>query len=304
MTLQPKVSIVILNFNGLKDSLECLASLYQITYSNYEVIVVDNGSAGKDASIIKQKFPQTKIVENQINLGFAEGNNIAIRQLLKSDRTKYILLLNNDTVVTDKFLNHLITAAQNQPTSGIIGPKIYHYSPSEKKAIQSIGSTVDLSRGRFLSVNPRNNQPQSVDFVTGACLLIKPSVINKIGLLDKAFFCIFEDADWCLKAKKAGYPVLYVPQSIIYHKQSQSLVDPAKTYYYTRNLFWFEFRHANRLQLILFLGYYFVTVFSVYFIGLLLVKRNYQTWKSYLNGIMAGLFAHKSPNKYLGIFNG
>lgn len=294
MTHQPKVSIIILNWNGLKDTLECLTSLSKIAYPNYKVIVVDNGSKNQDASIIKQKFPSVKIIKNKTNLGFAEGNNAAIRRILKQNQSDYILLLNNDTVVTKDFLNRLVKTAQNYQKSGILGPKIYYYRhQGNTKVIQSSGSMINLSLGKISPVKQKNNRPLAVDFVTGACLLIKTAVIKKIGLLDKKFFCVFEDADWCLRVKTAGFLILYVPRSIIYHKLGQTIKKTSPVYYYTRNLFWFEFKHAHPFQLLFFLTHYFIFVFPVYCFGFLLIKKNFKLWKDYTRGVFEGIFACK-----------
>ncbi|MCX6816285.1 MAG: glycosyltransferase family 2 protein [Candidatus Beckwithbacteria bacterium] len=294
MTQQPKISIIILNWNGLKDTLECLTSLSKITYPNYEIVVVDNGSQAEDIFKIRQKFPSLYILKNKTNLGFAEGNNVAIRRILKQGQSDYILLLNNDTVVTKNFLNHLVETAQNYQNSGALGPKIYYYRRRGKtKVIQSIGSMINLSLGKISLVKQKNNRPQAVDFVTGACLLIKTAVVKKIGLLDKRFFCVFEDADWCLRVKTAGFLILYVPRSVIYHKLGQTIKKTSPVYYYTRNLFWFEFKHANSFQLLFFLLNYFIFIFPVYFFGYLLVKKNYALWKSYTRGVLEGIFACK-----------
>lgn len=294
MTHQPKVSIIILNWNGSKDTLPCLTSLFKITYPNYEIIVVDNASQAEDIFKIRQKFPSLNILKNKTNLGFAEGNNVAIRQILKQGQSDFILLLNNDTTVTKNFLNHLVETAQNYQNSGILGPKIYYYRrQGNTKVIQSIGSMINLSLGKISPVKQKNNCPLAVDFVTGACLLIKTAVIKKIGLLDKKFFCVFEDADWCLRAKTAGFLILYVPRSVIYHKVGQTIKKTSPVYYYTRNLFWFEFKHASPLQLLLFLLNYFIFIFPAYFFGYLLVKRNYALWKSYTRGVLEGIFACK-----------
>jgi len=108
----PKVSIIILNWNGLKDTIECLESLKKITYPNYEVIVVDNDSKGNDADILEERYKNyIRVIRNKENLGFAGGNNVAIRQVLKEEKSDYILLLNNDTIVEPNFLEELIKIA-------------------------------------------------------------------------------------------------------------------------------------------------------------------------------------------------
>lgn len=291
MKKNPKVSIVILNWNGWRDTIECLGSLFKINYPNYEVIVVDNGSTDESIEKIKKLKLKIKLIENKENVGFAEGNNVAIRKILKEKKSDFILLLNNDTVVDKNFLEGLVGVAQADERIGIVGPKVYFYK--RKDEIQSAGSMVNLYFGKFPQV--KSDKTREVDFVTGACFLIKTKVIKKIGLLDKRYFSNFEDADWCLRAKKAAFSVFYVPSSIIWHKVSRSFKKNKgqQIYYYTRNLFWFEFKYAALLSLLCFLVNYFLFVFPKYFFGYLLIKRNFAFLRSYTSGVIQGIFAQE-----------
>ncbi len=297
----PKVSIIILNWNGWKDTIECLHSLSKITYSNFEVIVVDNGSKKESVQNLKCQISYFKstfkklnlrLIENKENLGFAKGNNVAIKQVLKEGESDFVLLLNNDTVVDKNFLTKLVNAVQGQDEVGIAGPKVYYYGT--RSNVQASGSMINLYLGKFPRIKD-SKRIQRVDFVIGACFLIKTSVIKKIGLLDERFFLLFEEMDWCWRAKKAGYTILYVPDSIIWHKVSRSFEREkiSQTYYYTRNLFWFEFKHAAVYQLLFFLIYYFIFIFPQYFFGFLIVKRNYKLWKSYMRGLIEGVLGGK-----------
>jgi len=301
-----KVSIIIINWNGLKDTLECLKSLKEIDYPNYEVFVVDNGSNKEEQDFLKAKIikseeiPQeTRLILSKENLGFSGGNNLAINRILSEDQSDFILLLNNDTIVEKKFLTELMKTAVQEKKAGIFGSKIYYYDYERKNNIHSAGFRADLSRGSFSSVEKldkadANNiqEPVAVDFVTGACLLIKKEVIKKIGLLDERYFLIFEDTDWCLRAEKIGYQILYVPKSIVWHKIGQAIkkTKGLSVYYYARNLFWLEAKHADRTQLIKFLLNYFFFIFPKYFFGYPLLKRNYRFWQSYNKGVIAGIF--------------
>ena len=147
MVPKPRVCIIILNWNGLEDTVECLGSLNKITYPNYEIIVVDNGSRGNDAELLKQRCGDyIHVIENDKNYGFAEGCNIGMRYAIE-ERADYFLLLNNDTVVDSIFLDELIKTAEND-IAGIVGPAIYFYdSPDE---IQSRGGIVNLYFGNHL----------------------------------------------------------------------------------------------------------------------------------------------------------
>ena len=289
MNKNPKVSIIILNWNGWKDTLDCLKSLNKITYLNYEIIIVDNGSTDESVKHLK-KLEEIKFISNRKNLGFAGGNNTAIRHIIEKGESEFILLLNNDTIAEKDFLSELVNAAQVEKKAGILGPKIYYSDyQSKKNIIQSAGSKINLYLGKFPRVKSEKNT--AVDFVIGACLLIKTEVIRKIGLLDKRYFLLFEDTDWCFRAQKAGYSVLYVPNSTIWHKTSQSVKKISEVYYYTRNLFWFEFKHANYFQLACFLLNYFVFIFPKYFFGYLFVKRDFNLWKNYTRGVIDGILS-------------
>src|SRR4030042_2187559 len=137
--MNPKVSIIILNWNGLEDTIECLNSLKKITYPNYKVILVDNGSKGNDARVLREKFGDyIHLIENDRNYGYAKGVNIGIRYALANSASEYILLLNNDTVVAPDFLNQLVKLAESDSSVGIVGPKTYYYGSSSR--LESIGA--------------------------------------------------------------------------------------------------------------------------------------------------------------------
>jgi len=310
MKKSPRVSIIVLNWNGWKDTVECLRSLGKIAYPNYEVVVVDNGSTDDSRRHLKNfrsRALTPKFIFNKKNLGFAGGNNTAIRRILKKDKSDYILLLNNDTVVDKDFLGRLVKVSREEKRAAILGPKIYYYRYKGKRdVIQSVGCRVNLYLGKFPSVEALDrpdthqiNKPQSVDFVTGACLLIKTKVIKRIGLLNEEYFLLFEDTDWCLRAKKAGYSVWYVPKSIVWHKTSRSFKNNrvSQVYYYTRNLFWLEFEHARLFQLLLFLFYYFIFILPKYFLGYIFIKKDRRRLAKYLGGVGKGIFGRRRLNR-------
>jgi len=300
--MSPKVSIIILNWNGLKDTIECLESLKKITYPNYEVIVVDNASKGNDADILEEKYKDyIRVIRNKENLGFAGGNNVAIRQVLKEEKSDYILLLNNDTIVESSFLDELLKVAEGNLKVGILGPKIYFYDfKGEKNIIQSAGARINLWLGRFNGIGYRQldkgqfNKISEVDYVGGSCILARTKVIKKIGLLNEKYFLYFEETDWCFRVKQAGYLILYVPESKIWHKQGASVkkVSGIEIYYNTRNLFYFERKFANPCQLLFFLEYYFIFVFPSRSIRLLLSsdKNKLFLLKKYLIAIKDGFY--------------
>jgi len=215
----PLVSIIIVNWNGLSILKECFYSLSKIDYPNWELILVDNGS--KDGSLDfarSYKFPfRLRVIENKINLGFAEPNN----QGYRISRGKYILLLNNDTKVNRDFLTKLVDRMEKDPKIGVCQPKIYLM---EKPGyLDNTGSYITktglLKHEGFLERDsPRFDKEEQIFAAKGACMLIKREVIEKVGLFDKDFFAYFEESDFCWRAWIAGYKTIYCPDTHIFHK--------------------------------------------------------------------------------------
>jgi len=323
ITDYPKVSIIILNWNGWKDTIECLESLYQITYPNYDVIVVDNGS--KDDSIEKIKeyaegnieakreeaeagggkeeeiadLPSNRkliIIKNEKNYGFAEGNNIGMRYALKALNPDYVLLLNNDTVVDKEFLGELVKVGESDEKIGIVGPKIYYYDFNGRRdVINFAGGKFSMWKGQpyHIGINEvdkgQYDKIKEVDYVEGSCLLTRREVLDKIGLFDPSYFAYWEENDLCMRGFKAGYKSVYVPKSKIWHKVSSSANSGMKIYYLTRNRFLFMKKHAGKVQFLSFLLYFFG--FQFWFTSGIFViyHRDVEGFISFLRGVIDGL---------------
>lgn len=225
----PKVSIIILNWNGLKDTIKCLESLKKITYLNYEVIIVDNGSKGNDVEVLSREFGDyIYIIKNDKNYGFTKGNNIGIRLAFKKS-ADYILLLNNDTVVRPNFLSGLVKIAESNPRIGIVGPKILNFDGSLQFSCWKYHSYFNVFNEHLLfnffgnaykHLNIKNIR--EVDVVSGACMLFRKKVFDKVGLLDEKMFMYTEETDICYRAKKNGYKIIYYPDCSIIHYGGQS----------------------------------------------------------------------------------
>ncbi|HLD10632.1 MAG TPA: glycosyltransferase family 2 protein [Candidatus Nanoarchaeia archaeon] len=227
----PKTSIIILNWNGWEDTIECINSIKKVSYPNYEIIVVDNASKGDDVNILRNKFLDSiRIIKNRENYGFAKGNNIAIKQVLKENKSKYILLLNNDTVVDKNFLTELVNFSEKGEKTAIVGPKMYYYSYNEKKnVIWFGGGKIDWKIypgyhhiDQFKEDKEKNKveKAKEVDWISGACLMINLKKINP--LLKEDYYFGNEDIDKCLNVKKEGFDIIYVPRAIIWHKVGRS----------------------------------------------------------------------------------
>ncbi len=296
------VTIVVLNWNGWKDTIECLESLYQMNYPNYNVVLVDNASSDDSLKKIKEyakgeinvksnffkynsdnkpleifnykkeefrfgnnvglNYYDLIIIENQINYGFAEGNNIGIRFALENINSDYILLLNNDTVVDKDFINYMTEAGEKEENIGILGPKIYYYDKPE--TIWCVGGIIDWKFARGLHIGENEvdrgqySKIKEFDYISGSAFLIKKEVIEEIGLMNKKFFLYFEESDLALRASKKGYKSVYVPKAKIWHKVSKSgggISKPIGLYYITRNRWIFMKKWSKMSNYIFFIVY-------------------------------------------------
>lgn len=269
----PKVSIVILNWNGWQDTLECLNSLEKITYSNYEVIIIDNNSTNESVEEIKNWIANKKTSVNHKlmissqNSGFAGGNNPGIEYAVRN-KSDYILLLNNDTTVDLEFLEKLVKVGESNENFGIIGPKIY-YETDKNRIWFGGGYFTWLGGGQHMEFDKIDDKPlddkiKEVDFMTGCCFLVKREVIEKIGLMNENFFLYYEDTEWSLRARKNGYKVIYASDSHIWHKVSQSvkpLSNPVIHYYHIRNALLLSKLYAPKIIL----GFIYLWSASKYF---------------------------------------
>src|SRR3989344_9639576 len=241
--MNQKASIIIVNHNGTEDTLECLDSLKKIDCADYEIILADNASS--DASFflneIHKNFPAVKILALPRNLGFAGGNNAGIKAALDGG-ARCVLLLNNDTTVAPDFLNQMVKAAESDKKIGVVGAKIYYFA--EKTRIWYNGGVFSwINGGRHIQdgaidENPGDKEIRKTKYVTGGAPLIKKEVVEKIGLLCEDFFMYYEDIEWSLRARKAGYKTAIAPAAHIWHKVSRSaskMGAPVIHYYNIRN---------------------------------------------------------------------
>ena len=241
-----KISIVILNWNGIKDTLECLSSLQFLRYPNFETIVVDNGSTDDSVAQIKTHYPNVILLEQKENLGFAGGCNVGIKYALDKG-CDAVCLLNNDTIVDPNFLNAFYSRIQKEPSIGILGAKIYMYNDRER--LDHLGGNWNKQQAEFTLIGNRVldadldfDESTEIDYVCGAAFFVKRDVFEKIGLLEEKFFLIWEEADFCFRAKRAGFTVKTCLSAKLWHKVSASFTSKAhSTYFWWRNrLYWIE----------------------------------------------------------------
>ena len=220
---QPKVSIIILTWNSYDVTRDCLLSLRKIDYPAFEVVLVDNGSVDGSGKKLAQDFPDVRVILNDKNLGFTGGNNVGMRDVLARG-TDYLLLLNNDTIVAPNFLTELVKIAESDERIGMVNPKIYYFEPADK--IWYAGGeyvpwkTFPVHFGLRESDVGSYDQTKEVSFVSGCALLVRAEAVRKVGLLDEIFFMGYEDVDWSVRTLRAGYKAMYVPASVVWHRDS------------------------------------------------------------------------------------
>lgn len=224
MKIYEKVSVIIVNWNGVEHLKKCFPTLAKIDYPNLEIIIVDNASHDDSIKLIKEfarkiraHNVKVKTVINKKNLGFAGGNNAG----LKSVTGKYILLLNNDTTVTKNFIKELVKVLEKNPSVDCVQSKILSMNYPEK--LDSVGAYLTNTGflyhyGYFQKNKLSYDSTRDLYTAKGACMMVKKEVVDKIGLFDPDFFAYFEESDFCHRIWLSGGRVMYAPKSIIYHK--------------------------------------------------------------------------------------
>lgn len=252
MTASVNVWIVVLNYNGLEDTRKCLRSLAAIDYPRLSTVVVDNASQVDPVPLLALEFPACHLIRNSANLGFAGGNNRGIEYALARG-AEWVMLLNNDTVVSPEVLKSLTDAVRVQPRFGIAGPVIN--SMDEPDAVMNDGVLFNhRSFTGFFERKPiplRCAQPPlltEVDVVNGCCMTVSAAVFRTIGLIDEQFFLVHEESDFCLRAKEAGFACGVIGEVLVWHKGSSSFKRsglPTQRYYDARNLYLLLTKHAG-----------------------------------------------------------
>lgn len=334
--MEPKVSIILLNWNGWEDTIECLESLYQINYKNYNVILVDNDS--NDDSLerieeylkgdmpIRSEFYEYAtsnkpiklvnigeipgigdesliLIRNSENLGFAGGNNVGIEHAMVELNPDYVLLLNNDTVVEKNFLKEMVKTGDSNPEIGFIGAKTLFYD--RKTIIQEAGGgMIDYSHAEVEEIGFNEVDDGSLDsyiepdYIGGACMLVKANVIKQIGGLDESYFMYWEDVDFCTTGLERGYKSAYQYEALVWHKYGSSSENTFKMYYLNRNRLYFMGKHTKSMTYLKFLVYFvpFILFESAY---QLIRKSDSKMAKAYFYSMIDGF---RLPNRSMRRF--
>lgn len=242
------LSIITINYNGLKDTCELIETL-PLKDGTIEVIIVDNASQHDEASIIEQRYPPIKVIRSDNNIGFAGGNNLGI----KAARGKYLFFINNDTVFRPQTSDFklLVNRLESSEKVGMVSPKIRFawgdnpiqyagYTPLSRITMrnEAIGCG-ESDHGQYDTAHP-------TPYAHGAAMIVKREVIEKAGLMPECYFLYYEELDWSMMIRRAGYDIWYEPAVTIYHKESQTTgqQSPLRTYYITRNRLLFVKRNG------------------------------------------------------------
>jgi GT2 family glycosyltransferase len=250
---QPQITIVVVTYKGLNDTLECIESLSRLTYKNWRLVVVDQNSRDGTPQAVRAKYPWVDVVENPVNDGFTGGNNLGMREALKSP-ADYLFLLNNDTIIEPELLDKLIIPMENDPKIGIIGPtQLYYKNPG---IVCWAGSRLDWRGRPCMGSENANDVPletldmrmRETGYVHGCAMLIRRAVLERVGLLDDRFFIYFEECDLCARASRAGWKLMYLPTAKLWHKVSQVqqvLGNDFGIYHWQRNRLLYLWKNGN-----------------------------------------------------------
>lgn len=253
MVAQPLVYSVILNTNRRDDTFACLESLLTSTYNNHRILVLDNASKDGSVEAIRTEYPTVEILELSENLGYAGNNNVGIQAAINAG-ADWVFVLNEDTILANDCLAQLISASNMHPKIGILGPMVYHYD--EPDVIQSAGGSLGMS---WESIHIGQNtldkgqyaNPRPVDWISGCAILVRSEVVQEVGMLDERFFYYWEETEWCLRTRRAGWEIWHIPQAKLWHKGVQRDYQPSPnvTYYSTRNRLLMMKKHQAPVQI-------------------------------------------------------
>lgn len=245
----PRVAVLVLNWNGAEDTLACLASLRQTTYANCALVVIDNGSEDDSVARIRAAYPEVTLLETGANLGFAGGNNVGLRWAL-GQRFDVAVLLNNDTTVAPDWLAQFAAAAERLPAGSVLGAKILRADAPDR--IWHFGARWDAEACRFIKLG--QGEPDDactevlpVDQIIGCCMWLPRASLEAVGLLEESYFLNYEETDWCFRARRAGIRLYSVPGARVWHKVSASFSGEAHNAYFVfRNRrLWIERQFAG-----------------------------------------------------------
>jgi len=263
----PSVAIIVVNWNGVADTVECLRTLAAVRYPRFEVVVVDNGSAASPREAVVSCAPGVTYIETGTNLGYAGGNNVGLRYALERGHD-YAFVLNNDTLVEPDFLEHAVATAESDVRIGVVGVKIIAWDQPQRVwvAYGQVTYRQGLVRliGYYSLDDGSFDQQRDVEWVPGTAMLFPRRALEAVGLFDEEFFAYHEDVDWCTAARARGFRVVFAPAARIYHKGHRSsggkgYVTP-RQYLAGHNMVLYVRKHATPIQAAKFWAFQLMTL--------------------------------------------
>jgi GT2 family glycosyltransferase len=296
MIPQPLISVITINYNQSKVTLELLSSLKDITYPNIEIIVVDNASPNDNPDILKEQYPEINLLKSDTNLGFAGGNNLGVRVA----KGEFLLFLNNDTEVEPGFLEPMIELFKQDSTIGMISPKIlFHHTPDTIQYAGYHPMNPYTMRQNLVGYRQKDaeqfSETKETYSIHGAAMMVPMSVIKEVGMMTEVYFLYYEEHDWCTRIKKAGYKVYYQPKSVVFHKESISTgkESPLKIYYIARNRILYSRRNSTGLIRFINFIYFNLIAFPKTMLQYLF-KRRFDLIIPVFKGFTWNFFHHKN----------
>ena len=248
---QPLIYIVLVNYNGYADTIECVGSLYKLAYANWRCVIVDNGSTNDSVEQLKRHVPDVALIRHPTNSGFAAGNNFGLKHALENG-ADYVLFLNNDTTVATDLLDRLVDTASAQANIGAVGAKIYFFDDPQR--VWWAGGKLQLASGVITNLgygeldSNAATKPFEVDYITGCVVMVKRAVLLKVGNWAEEYFHTAEDVDLSVRIRQAGYRLVVNPVAHVWHKVSQTGggdLSPLYLYYLERNRLWLVRKYGN-----------------------------------------------------------
>lgn len=272
----PLVSIITINYNQSKVTLELLRSLRDITYPNVEIIVVDNASPNDKPDVIKDEYPEIILLKSLRNLGFAGGNNLGVR----ASKGDYLLFINNDTEVGANFLEPMVSLLESDRVIGMVSPKIlFHHSPDTIQYAGYFPMNPYTIRQNLVGYRQKDigqyNETKETYAIHGAAMIVPRRVILEVGMMTEIYFLYYEEHDWCTRIKKAGYKIYYQPKSVVFHKESISTgkESPLKIHFIARNRILYSRRNSKGLTLVINFVYFNLVSFPKSLVQYVLQRR-------------------------------
>lgn len=294
------VAIILINWNTPQHSFNCITSILKYCDErNFDIILADNGSTDDSFNFLKKKFPKLHFIDNQTNLGFAEGNNKALEYSIKKGY-KYSLLLNSDTEVDEEIVEPILNHLDKNDHVGAVQPAIYWMHKREKlwNGPSYFNPYLGITYSENRSKPNKESKIARPDWLTGCAMMIRNDALKKSGLFTKKFFLYYEDVDLSFRVRQAGYELHYLPSVKVYHeagvsgkqvsKDREGTLSPVIHYYLSRNKLWILRRYGSSFLfplIILIHSFYYGSLF-IYFI----VRRRWKKAGLLIKGVKEGLF--------------